>query len=76
MANIGVQQDQRSIARQPLTAGELAEALLFYKDVHIVFNETNLTKLARAWNASPLGYLISSEYFRRILREWSNWYYD
>jgi hypothetical protein len=39
---------QRSIGRQPLTAGELAEALLFYKNVHIVFNETLLTKLARS----------------------------
>jgi hypothetical protein len=50
---------QRSIGRQPLTAGELAEALLFYKDVHIVFNESNFIKLAQSVGVPTLIEIIS-----------------
>jgi hypothetical protein len=50
---------RRSTRRQPLTAGELAEALLFYQNAHIIFDYTSLSNIAKAIGVPALTELLS-----------------
>lgn len=59
----------RSVSGPPLTAGELAEALLFYQNVHVVFNISNLASLISSIGAPMILMLLARPGFSAVYCE-------